>query len=439
MRTINILAAAVAASALLGGAPAQAQEKTITLKPAKQEGTAKSNLLLGPFGIYNYTEKNYTGKVFPAYLKQFRNGGVVLDQSPAKLRDAKARVKVAISKYSFKAGENHSVPARLIRPTKDRNFYGAISFQANPTDKSGQGAAQIRQAFALNASVLLAPQPRYVRIGGETEPCFAKQLGPQKLGYYAPLRNTGNIHNEVTGRFKITDAAGKVVSRPTVQGNKLFPTFIVDFPAQEKGKLGKGEYKLTATLKARGETWTTSCSMRLSDVNTLEYADAEIKDFPAPTVYFDDEWDLKATYKNSGSIRFAPKARVTVRYASGVKRTQQLGVYPLQAAETSAGADGSIFGAMKQLPTRDSFELQLDLLTADGKRVLDTQTVVAVQQVKPSVTEQWGKWIAIAVAALLLALILFFLRRRRKREQEEKNALRARLAELEGTQTDDES
>lgn len=431
MKMKSWVTSAILGVMLAGSAtPAYATEDSLTLKPARQEGTAKDGVLLGPFGVVNTTSRSYHTRVFPAFLQQFRDGGVVLNQSPASLRRAAKLVRVATDGFPFAPGDQRSAAGQLVHPTDEHNFYGAISFQSNPLREPGKNdGASIRQAFALNAAVLLAPPAELQRPTGETEACYAEQSGPRRLRYRIPFRATGNIDMPATGNVIVSYAAGPRASEATVQPIKVFPTFIVDTRADEPGKLPKGNYKLRATIHARGGTWTSECEMTLVDVNTLQAADAELESFPNPRVYFGERFDVEATYRNTGNVPFRPRAELVLRYATGPKRTRVFDRFELDAARSDAAAIGRIMGEIEALPTRDNFEAQLRLLTPQG-RELDSQSLVIVQQHKPDDEGAASKWWIIP-AILLALLFLFLLWRRSRRERRENDELRDRLARLE--------
>lgn len=424
--------------------------KAITLSPARVETVAKPNLRLPVFSVKNTTGKNYKTTVFASYLLQDRAGGVMVETNPARIKRAGQLLKVETKGFNFPNGARGGTRATLLRPDVDKNFYGTVSFSSVPTaKKKNKGGASIRQALEISSSLFLRPAPKYTRVGYTSQPCFVRQLGPRKIGYFAPIKNTGNIHSRMKGSAKVTNlSTQKVVSR----NNKIkrinhLPTFIVDHKAEERRVLGKGNYRIDMTVGGRGKSVESSCTMRLVGPNTLAATDAELVAFDTPKAYFDKDIDIDGRYKNTGNIAFTPRAVLQVKYGAGANKGKLYKTYKLSTSSTDPKQEADIKGKVDALPTKDNYEFTMRLLDSRGYE-LDSRTISINQSKSPSLWEQILDWLRAhmlivlgALLALLLALFLFLLFKRRKRKKEEKQAdisyrmeravMQQRMAEME--------
>lgn len=412
--------------------------KAITLAPAKVEGVAKPQVLLPSFSVRNTTGKDYNTTVYASFLLQSRTGGVMVETNAARIREASRLVKINTQRFKFPNGAKGGTVAALMQPTADHNFYGTITFSSRPVDTGVQkGGASIRQALEISSSLFMRPQRKYTRVGFTSQPCFVRQLAPRQLGYFAPVKNTGNIHAFMSGNARVERLDSvKVVSRrnPVKRLNQL-PSFIVDHKAVERKVLPAGMYRIRMRVSGRGKNVYSTCTMRLVGPNTLAATDADLTALDTPRAYYEHKVDVHGRYKNTGNIAFTPQAVLQVKYAVGAKKGKVYKSYKMEVGKTEPGKQADISGTVDALPTRENYEFKLVLLDDRGYE-LDSRTVPVNQSKAPSLWERFMDWlrrhiilVLAGIAALLLLLGLVLAWRRRRRKQQEAEADRAQRLE----------
>jgi hypothetical protein len=405
--------------------------KAITLSPAKIEGIAGKNVRLPVFSVRNTTGKDYKTTVFASFLRQDRAGGVMVETNPARIKLAGKLVRVSTSSFNFPNGGKGGTLAGLIKPDVDHNFYGTVTFSSLPVSKKkDQAGATIKQGLEISSSLFMRPTPALTRVGFKSQPCFVRQLKKGQIGYFAPVRNTGNIHSKMTGNAVVTNlATGKKVSRKNpIQSLNQLPTFIVDHKATERGKVPAGSYRVDMKVSGRNKTVSSTCQMRLVGINTLSAADAELVDFDTPKAYFGHDVDISGSYRNSGNIAFTPKAVLEVKDTAGANNGKVIKTYQLNTSATKPGEKASIDGVVAALPDKGNYEFTMRLVDDRGFE-LDSRTIAINQNKAPAWWEALLDFLRAhmilimgAMAGLMALLFIFLLWRRRKRKKDEKTS-----------------
>src|SRR4051812_39062700 len=115
-RPLLITAAIAACVAAVIPAAAGAQvPPSVTLSPAIAEGTARSGVRVGPFGIRNGTTQAYDLRMFPVLLGQARDGGLFVRLDPASRARAQDLMESTRSRAGFAPGARLAAGARIRR------------------------------------------------------------------------------------------------------------------------------------------------------------------------------------------------------------------------------------------------------------------------------------------------------------------------------------
>lgn len=404
---------------------------TLSLVPTVQHhGTAAKGERTTTFTLENSTRQSFRTTVTPAFLSQARNGGMTVATDPKSLRRARRLLAFESASRTLRAGGNVSTQARLRRPTKQNNFYGALVFAAQPSGKT-----QVKQQYQLVASVLLRPPAAKTRTKANTESCFAQQNG-KRVSYSVPFRNRGNILLPETGTLTVK-GNGRRYRLPITPLN-IYPGFIVDLAVKGKRGLPAGRYSASAVVRSRGRTWKSKCSFRLVRRDVLEVENAKLKRVEAPEVYRGEDIKLQGSYRNRGTRTFAPRAEVVVRAVDGALQGKLIQRIPVTTSVTAPGKVGTVSGKLPPLG-EGAYQAELRLFGRDG-RVLDSRQLSLSIQEKPSLWSRIQGWflthlreLGIVGGCLLVLLVVLVLYRQQKRQRDlrrEQNVLREELARL---------
>jgi hypothetical protein len=401
MLAATLLAVAPPASA----ADAAPTISALTLSPTKTTGVATEGRVLGPFALRNGTNVTYDVTVGAVLLGQRPSGAVLVRDDPASRRAAARMIGLQARRFTLPAGRTRSVAGVVKHVGSRHGIYAGILFSARPRRRAAAGA-QITNVLRINAGQFLAP--RQVRAAFATGAIRAEQAAPQKLRLQVPVANRGNILGRITGHVDVRDAGGRRVLRAPVTRTGIVPGASVDVPAPLSGRLGRGRYTLEAKLVSRGRTLRARGTMELFGINTIRSEDARLTSFDSPHATKGSPVEIRARYRNTGNVDFAPGARIDVRAigAGGVPAASPLRSESLDVTTVAPGREGRIRGSI-QLPEGREFELTLHLMAGD--RELGVQAVRVEVRERPSLADRLEAFLrtnALAIIAAAFGLLL---------------------------------
>jgi hypothetical protein len=393
------LAATLLAVPAASAAPSPKGLSALTLSPSRTVGVAAGGGVLGPFGLRNGTDADYDVEVTAVLLGQARSGAIVVREDIASRRLARRLLGVQTRRFSLNAGQARSV-AGVVKPVAKREgIYAGMLFSARPRARKAAGA-RITNVLRLVASQYLAPR--------EARPSFApgairaEQAGPKKLRLQIPISNRGNVQGKLGGRVIVRASGGKVVLRAPVKETGVLPAAIVDVPAKLGGRLAAGHYTLVAKLKHRREEVRAVGVMDLVATNTVPTEAAIVTGFTAPKAIAGEKLEIKAGFRNTGNVPYAPGARVEVRAidANGEALGAPIGSHPLTVASAAPGREGKISGS---IALSDGKAFQLTLRLMDGDRELDARDARVDVVESPSLASRVHEFLLANALVLLIA------------------------------------
>ncbi len=395
---------ALALAATLGvpaAASAQEAPHSIRLTPARAEGVIDRGQTIGPFTISNATDQGYRVQVFPVLLGQDRAGGLRIREDAASLRRARRRLAVQTRAFPFPPGGARSVFGQMRRAPRGAGFYGGILFRATPV---GPARQQIRNVLQINGRVMLDPPAAQRRVAWEGGEVRAQQDGTRRLRLVVPVTNRGNTFAAVDGVLNVRDASGRAVTTRRLPGLRVLPGATVELPVRmSRPQLPPGAYRLQALLRGAGARARATGAMRLFGVNEVRTELARLVAFSAPRAYIGEETEVRATFRNTGNVEWAPTARLEVRALRGGQTGAVLERVALDAETVRPGQRGEVSGKVRLPEGTRSFDLRVRLL-ADG-RELDARTNSVTPVKRPPLTTRIGDFVtenALAIVFLLL-------------------------------------
>jgi hypothetical protein len=405
MQTSRTTACALfAAASLAVPAVAAAQEPppSIHLTPARAAGVIERGQTIGPFTILNGTDRDYAVRVFPILLGQDRKGGLFVRDDPATLRTAAGRLAVSVRGFPFGPGVARSVFGRVPSAPPGQGFYGGILFRATPR---GRRREQITNVLQINGRITLDPPAARRRFAWATGAVRAQQEGRRRLRLLVPVTNRGNTFAVVAGVVRARDASGRVVVARPLRGLRVLPGATVDLPTLLSAPvLPEGAYTLEATVRGVRAGARATGRMDLFGPNEVRTELARIVSFDAPKAYIDDETSVKARFRNTGNVKWAPGARLEVRPLLGAQLGAVVKRVTLKAESVEPGREGEVSGKVSLPSGARSFELRVRLL-ADG-RELDTRATSVTPVKRPPLTTRVKDYVtehAILIVVLILA------------------------------------
>jgi hypothetical protein len=391
--------AALAASPAAAGA--QDSALSIRLTPARFEGVIQRGETIGPFTLQNATNDNYGVRVFPVLLGQDRQGGLLVRDDPASLRDARGRLAVQVNSFPFPPGGARSVFGSIRRVRRGQGFYGGILFRATPVRR-----AQITNILQINGRITLDPPPPQRRFAWDGGPPRAEQAGKERLRVLVPVTNRGNTFARIGGLVRVRNGAGRVVVTRPLKGLQILPGATVDLGAGWRTpRLPAGTYSLDARLRGAGRPIRAAGTMKLFGANQVRTELARLVEFPSPRAYIGDETEIKATYRNTGNVKWAPQAQLEVRALHGAQTGPVVKRVKLDVNATDPGQRGEVSGKVRLPEGTKAFELRVRLL-ADG-RELDARSNSITPGKRPPLTTRIADFVtenAIVIVLLLLGL-----------------------------------
>jgi hypothetical protein len=297
------------------------------------------------------------------------------------------------------------VRARLLRTPRSNNFYGGVLFKATP--RFPGRPPQITNVLQLNATVLLDPPRRLRHPRFRVDRIRAEQAGSRRLRLLVPVRNSGNVYLPASGRITVRGQANSVRLRQRLKTIKILPGYVVDLPSVIVKVLPAGVYRLAAVVHAGRHTYRTAGRMRLYGPNALAARSAKLVAFPAPTAYKGETTSIRASFRNTGNVPYAPKAVLEVRENGPQGPTTVRRRVRLDVSRASPRGTGEITGDVQLSDTAASDELTVNLL--EGRRVLDSRTVSVTPKQRPGLLTRIKDFIidhALLIVGVLLALLL---------------------------------
>src|SRR6266511_2904976 len=379
----------------------------LVLSPSRVETVASPGLRLGPFSLLNQTSTGYGVRVFPVLLAQDRQGGITVGDEGPSLRRARRFLGSTATAFDLPPGAEHSATGVVKRIPRSGGLYGGLLFEARPKRTQRQ---QIISVLRLNASVWLDPPLDRRRVRIDAARIHAEQAGKGRIRLVVPVTNRGNAYLGAHGRVRVLDPGGDVRAAARLSRARILPGATVELSGIIDERLPPGTYPLEATLRMAGETAATRGTMVLGGVSAVEFRSAALGDFPAPTAYEGDPVEVRASYRNTGNVSFAPRAEVRIRPVHRGVAGKVAGTQPLVAAATDPGDTGEVSGSIELPGEAQSYELELDSLT-----------VSVTPQAKPALATRVSEWITgnaillvLALGAALVALTAAALRYRRR-------------------------
>ena len=402
--TVSALTLALAASLAVPATLSAQDAPSIRLTPARAEGVIERGQTIGPFTISNGTGEAYRIRVFPILLGQDRAGGLNVREDRAARRDAASRLAVQVRAFPFGPGAARSVLARVRRASRGQGFYGGMLFRATPVGRRRQ---QITNVLQINARITLDPPARQRRVAWRGGAVRAQQDGTRRLRLLVPVTNRGNTFARVDGTLRVRDRSGRVVTARALSGLRVLPGATVDLPtALSRPLLRAGSYTLEARLRGAGERTRAAGRMELFGVNEVRTELAKLVELPSPRAYIGEETEVRATFENTGNVKWAPGARLDVHALRGGEVGPVLQRVSLDAESVAPGKRGEVSGKVRLPEGTRTFELRLRLLASGGELDARSSSVTPVKRpplttrVKDFVTEN-----AIVIVLLILGSV----------------------------------
>lgn len=401
-RTTACALATAASLAVPALAAAQEPPPSIHLTPARAAGVIERGQTIGPFTILNGTDRSFDVRVFPILLGQDRKGGLFVRDDPATLRTAAARLAVQVRGFPFGPGVARSVFGRVRSAPRGQGFYGGILFRATPR---GARREQITNVLQINGRITLDPPASQRRFAWATGPIRAQQEGRRRLRLLVPVTNRGNTFAVVGGVVRARDASGRVVVTRPVRGFRVLPGATVDLPTVfSTPVLPKGGYTLDAGVRGVRAGVRATGRMDLFGPNEVRTELARIVAFDAPKAYIGDDTEVKAKFRNTGNVKWAPGARLEVRPLVGSQLGAVVQRVTLKGESVGPGRQGEVSGKVRLPSGTRSFELRVALLA--GGRELDTRATSVTPVKRPPLATRVKDYVtehAILIVLLILA------------------------------------
>lgn len=403
---VNGLALAATVVSLSAGAvPAAAQgpPPSINLSPSQFPGVLEGPVGIGPITLSNGTRQGYRVRVFPVLLGQRRDGGVFVREDPAARASAGRYLAAEQRGFTFPPGEAQSVLARLRRVPPARSFYGGVLFQATPGRARGR-PQQIRNVLQLTASILLDPTPARRRLSFKAGAIRAESSPPARLRVLVPVTNRGNAYRRVSGRLLVRNSAGRPVARARLRSPRILPGATVDLAAPITERLPAGNYRVSALLRGGRRPLAVRGPLRLFGVNQVATRNARLVDVPSPTAYRGEDVEIKARFRNTGNVPFAPGAQVEVRPVVRGRAGAVALRRPLEATDVKPGQTGEAKVELRLPGSAPVYRLTVQL-NSQGRR-LDAREVTVTPRSKPAFLKRARQFVTDHALPLLGVLLL---------------------------------
>jgi hypothetical protein len=406
----SLITAAIAAglaAVIPAAASAQAPPPSVTLSPAIAEGTARAGIRVGPFGIRNGTPQAYDLRMVPVLLGQARDGGLFVRLDAASRAEARSLMEATRSRAGFAPGAQLAAGARVLRVPPRQGLYGGLLFEAAPRRAKNAAEPQIASVLRLNARVLLDPPVRQRRISFAAARVRAEQAGERRLALRVPVTNRGNTFAAIGGTVTVADASGREVARVPIRRIRVLPGATVELSRRLTTPLPAGDYRLTASLRSGSHRVEGRGDMRLVATSEVPTRSAKLVTFSPPRAYRGERADVRATFRNTGNVAFAPTAELVVRRTGGdvVARLRA-------TAERAAPGRTATLRTSFDVPS-GSGPLELTVRMTSADHTLDERTASVTPADRPplltrvsdAVTEHAITVLVLAVLPLLAALV----------------------------------
>ncbi|HVE67941.1 MAG TPA: hypothetical protein VNB64_05105 [Solirubrobacteraceae bacterium] len=402
-RTTACALATAASLAVPAASGAQDRAPSIHLTPARAAGIIERGQTIGPFTLSNGTDRFYRVNVFPVLLGQDRRGGLNVRDDPVSLRLAAARLAVQVRGFPFPPGGARSVFSQVRSAPPGRGFYGGILFRATPARVRGE---QITNVLQINGRITLDPPVRQRRFAWRGGSLRAQQEGPRRLRLLVPVTNRGNTFALVSGVLRVRDPSGRVVVTRPLRRVRVLPDATVDLPTVlTRPVLPAGRYTMAATLRGGTAAAQASGRMDLFGPNEVRTELARIVKFDPARAYIGDETTVRADFRNTGNVKWKPRARLEVRALRGAQIGPVVARETLDAESVGPGERGEIEGKVRLPEGTRSFELRVRLVARDG-RELDSRATSVTPVKRPPLTTRVKDFVtenAIVIVLLILA------------------------------------
>ncbi|MDX6697374.1 MAG: hypothetical protein QOE65_771 [Solirubrobacteraceae bacterium] len=404
--TVCALAAAASLAVPTAALAQEAPPPAIRLTPARAAGIVARGQTVGPFTLLNGTDQSYRVRVFPVLLGQDRRGGLNVRDDTASLRVAAARMAVQVSGFPFDPGAARSVFGRIRSAPPGQGFYGGILFRATPVAARGR-PQQITNVLQINARITLDPPPPQRRYAWAVGAIRAQQEGRLRLRLLVPVTNRGNTFAVLDGVVRVRAAGGRLVAVRPLVGLRILPGATVDLPTLlTRPVLPPGAYTLEASLTGVRAGVRAAGRMDLFGPNEVRTELARLVAFDAPRAYIGDETTVRAKFRNTGNVKWAPGARLEVRPLVGAQLGSVVKRVSMQADSVGPGKTGELVGKVKLPTDARSFELRVRL-SAQG-RELDTRATSVSPIKRPPLATRVKDYVtnhAILIVLLILGAV----------------------------------
>jgi hypothetical protein len=295
-----------------------------------------------------------------------------------------------------------SVFARVRIAPPGQGYYGGILFRATPR---GGSREQITNVLQINGRITLDPPVAQRRFRWVTGAIRAQQEGKQRLRLLVPVTNRGNTFAVVGGVLRARDAGGRVVVTKPLRGFRVLPGATVELPTVfNRPLLPEGAYSLEAVVRGVRAGARATGRMALFGPNEVRTELARIVSFDAPKAYIGDETEVRAKFRNTGNVKWAPGARLEVRPLVGGQLGAVVKRVSLKGESVDPGGQGEVSGKVELPSGARSFELRVRLLS--GGRELDTRATSVTPVKRPPLTTRVKDYVtehAILIVLLILA------------------------------------
>jgi hypothetical protein len=396
----------IAALALLGfvlttGDAHAATFNSLTLTPAQVVDTAHAGTVVGPLTIANTTRRSYRTEIVPVLLRQSRKGDLSVRDDAVAVKLARTLIHPTGRAFTLRPGGVHSVRALVRRVGEQRGVTAGVMFRAVPT-RHGSGITNVLQ---LTGTVLLHPPGARTVISAGT--MRAEQVAPSNIQILTPVENAGRRYATVRGEVTVRDARGRIVARSRIDPKLIIPRATVDLPAPLHSRLPAGEYRLDATVRSGGVEQRATGTMTLFGPGQVRTENARLVSVESPEGFIGEAFDLRAKFKNTGNVTYAPRAMYEVRSATSGPDGRVLARGPLTVAKARPGATGRIESSL-MLPN-GMRQATVTVVLTKGDRELDSDTVTTSLKKKPPLSERLTETVTqnalLIVGALFAALV----------------------------------
>ncbi|MFL5825297.1 MAG: hypothetical protein ACJ76V_02115 [Thermoleophilaceae bacterium] len=344
----------------------------------------------------------------PLLATQDLSGQPSYDTSAASRRRGSRLLRLAPSRFTLPPGGARRVSATVLAcPQVGVGSYGVILFsgrQAAGHPPSGT-TAQVTPVLRLATTFLLS-YPATPCIDGEVSALRGDQVAHRVLGFFARVRNLGDLHAKPAIRLAIV-RHGRAVFRGAFGAENVIPRASRDYelvlPARLK--LPKGRYVAVAEARMGPRRSRIRWPFELTGTNLLPSARLALSHIAVSHTASGSAPEIAAVIRNSGTAPAPATVRLTLSKLGG----SPLETRVVRIRSVAVRGEATARTGLAKLP-RGEYEAAAELLSNGD--VISVKRLTFGVAPAPSLVARAVDWVAahvLAVAAAALGLLAFLL------------------------------